>query len=71
MFCFICGNFLFRLDSLVSKSVLVIKFACVNLALKTLEAKVLNSTVVINLSWLWSVFFFQAHWFLCHNLFFN
>ena len=36
--------------NLVSKSVFVIKFACANLALKTLSAKVLNSRVVIYLS---------------------
>ena len=42
--------FLLRLDSLASKSVFVIKFACANLALKTLAAKVLNSGVVIYLS---------------------
>ena len=41
--------FLLRLDSLVSKSVFVIKAACANLALKTLAAKVLNSGVVIYL----------------------
>ena len=51
--------FLLRLDSLASKSVFVIKFACANLALKTSAAKVLNSGVVIYLSWLWSVSFFQ------------
>ena len=38
--------FLLRLDSLPSKSVLVIVFACANLALKILAAKVLNSGVV-------------------------
>ena len=42
--------FLLRLDSLASKSVFVIKFACPNLALKTSAAKVLNSGVVIYLS---------------------
>ena len=42
--------FLLRLDSLASKSVFVIKFACANLALKTSAAKVLNSGVVIYLS---------------------
>ena len=42
--------FLLRLDSLASKSVLVIKFACANLALKTLAAKVLNSEVATYLS---------------------
>ena len=41
--------FLLRLDSLASKSVFVIKFACANLALKT-AAKVLNSGGVIYLS---------------------
>ena len=39
-----------RFDSLTSKSVFVIKFACANLALKTSAAKVLNSGVVIYLS---------------------
>ena len=47
--------FLLRLDSLASKVVFVIKFACSNLGLKTSAAKVLNSLVVIYLSWLWSV----------------
>ena len=51
--------FLLRFDSLESKSVFVIKFACANLALKTLGAKLLNSGVVIYLSWLWSVGFFS------------
>ena len=36
-----------RLDSLASKSVFVIKFACANLAWKTSAAKALNSGVVI------------------------
>ena len=44
------GIFLLRLDSLASKSVFVTKFAHVNLALKTLAVKVLNSGVVIYLS---------------------
>ena len=39
--------FLLRLDSLASKSIFVIKFACANLELKILAAKVLNSGVVI------------------------
>ena len=39
--------FLLRLDSFASKSVFAIKLTCVNLALKTLAAKVLNSGVVI------------------------
>ena len=40
-------TFLLRLDSLASKSILVIKFACANLALEALAAKVSNSEVVI------------------------
>ena len=44
---------------MVSKSVFVIKFAYVNLELKT-SAKVLNSGVVTYLSWLWSVSFFSS-----------
>ena len=43
-------TFLLRLNSLASKSVFAIKFACTNLELKTLAAKVLNSGVVIYLS---------------------
>ena len=42
--------FLLRLDSLASKSVFVIKFACAILALKTLAAKVSNFEVSIHLS---------------------
>ena len=42
--------FLLRFDSSASKSVFVIKFACVNLALKTLATKVLNSGIVMYLS---------------------
>ena len=42
--------FLLRVDSLASKSVFVIKFACANLALTTSTAKVLNSGVVVYLS---------------------
>ena len=42
------------LDSLALKSVFVIEFACVSLAVRTLAAKVLNSGVVIYLPWLWS-----------------
>ena len=60
MFWFICCNFLLRLDSVASKSVFLIKFACANLALKILAAEVLNSGVVIYLSWLWSVRFFSV-----------
>ena len=39
-----------RLDTLLSKSVFVTKFACANLALKTLAVNTLNSEVVIYLS---------------------
>ena len=52
--------FQWRLDSLVSKSVFVTKFACANLAVKTLAAKVLNSEVVMYLTWSWSVSFFSV-----------
>ena len=45
--------------SVYRQSALVIKFACANLALKTLADKVLNSGVVIYFSWLWSVIFFS------------
>ena len=46
-----------RLDNSASKSVLVIKLA--SLALNTLTGNLLNSGVVIDLSWLWSVIFFS------------
>ena len=46
-----------RLDILLSKFVIVTKFSCASPALKTLGAKVLNSGVVIYLSWFWSVSF--------------
>ena len=39
-----------RLDNLASKSVVVIKSACANLALKISAAKVLNSEVATYLS---------------------
>ena len=42
--------FLLRFNNLESKSVLVFKFACAILALKTSAAKVFNSGVVIYLS---------------------
>ena len=48
-----------RLDSLVSKSVFVIKLASASLALKISVVNLLNSGVVIYLSWLWSVSFFS------------
>ena len=51
MFCLICSSFsILRLDNLASKSVLVIKFACANLALKTSATNVLNSEVATYLS---------------------
>ena len=52
--------FLSRLDSLALKFVFVIKFACVNLALKSLTAKVLKSGVVIYLPWVWSLILFPS-----------
>ena len=51
--------FLFRIDSLASKSVFITKFAYANLVLKTSVAKVLNCGAVIYLSRLWSVSFFS------------
>ena len=42
---------LLRLDTVLSDFVFATKFACVNLPLKTSGAKVLNSGVVIYLSW--------------------
>ena len=50
--------FLLRLDSLASKSVFLIKFACANLALKTSVESLVNSRAVIYLSWLWLVSLF-------------
>ena len=50
---------LLKLDTQLSKSVFVTKFACTNLTLKTSAAKVINSGVVIYLSWLWSVSLFS------------
>ena len=47
MLSLICSNFSINLGS---KSVFVIKFACANLALKTLAAKVLNSEEALYLS---------------------
>ena len=49
-----------KLDNLESKSVFVIKLAFVyDPELQTSAAKVLNSGVEINLSWLWSLSFFS------------
>ena len=50
---------LLKLVSLVSNSVLSAKFACANLAVKTIADKLLSSGVVIYFSWLWSVSFFS------------
>ena len=51
--------FLLRSDSLLSKSVFFTKFSCTSLALTASVADLLNSVVVIYLSWLWSVSFFS------------
>ena len=48
-----------RLDIALSKSVFATKFACAYVALKTSATKVLNSGVVIYLSWLWLLSFFS------------
>ena len=58
-FVLIAAILLLRLGTLLSKSVFATKFARFNLALKASAAKVLNSGVVIYLSWLWSVSFFS------------
>ena len=52
-------NCLLRLDSLLLKSVFFTKSACTSLVLNTSAANLLNSGVVIYLSWLWSVTFFS------------
>ena len=49
MFCFKL-IFLLKFDSLALKSLLVIKFICANLALKTPAAKLLDSELVIYLA---------------------
>ena len=56
---FCLSQFFFSLISLVSKSVFLTKFACANLAAKLLVVKLLNSEVVIYLSWSWPVTFFS------------
>ena len=58
--CFVLLELIFwlRLFSLSWKFVFLIKFACANLAVKNLAAKLLNSEVVIYLSWSSSVSFF-------------
>ena len=67
--CFVLFGLIYLLkpDSLLSKSVLfaklvisilLAKFACFNLAANFSDVKLLNSGVVIYLSWLWSIIFF-------------
>ena len=51
--------FLLRIISLISKSVYVTKFARANPAPKTSAVNLLNSGVVIYLSWLWSATLFS------------
>ena len=50
MFDLFCIIFLLSIDTLASKPVFVIKFACAILALKTSTANLLNSEVSIYLS---------------------
>ena len=59
--CFILFELIFslRFPSLSSKSVFVNKFAYANLAAKFSAVNILNSGVVIYLSWLWSVILFS------------
>ena len=52
-------SLLLKLVSLVLNSVLSTKFACANLAVKTIADKLLSSGVVIYFSWPWSVSFFS------------
>ena len=49
-----------RLFNLVSKSIFVTKFTFANLAAKSSAINLLNSGLVIYLSWLWSVSFFSV-----------
>ena len=51
--------FLLRFNNLASKSVLVIKFVCAILALKTFVVNLLNSSVSVYLSWLWLLSLFS------------
>ena len=57
---FYFSHFLLRLGSLVLKPVFVTKFARANPAFKTCVLKLLNSGLVIYLSWLWSGTFFSV-----------
>ena len=54
---------------LVLKSVFVTKFSCASLAAKPLAVKLLNSVVLIYLSWLWLVTFFLVSLILYYSLF--
>ena len=51
-------TFLLRLDSLPSKSVFVTKFACANLALKALPAKVKRLLKIIVLAYIYQLAMF-------------
>ena len=51
---------LWKLDTVLSKFVFATKFTCFNPALKTSAAKLLNSGVVIYLSWLWLLSLFSV-----------
>ena len=48
-----------RLDTVLSKFVFATKFARAGLSLKTSAAKLLNSELVIYLSWLWLLSLFS------------
>ena len=45
----------------IAISLLLVKFACFNLAVKISDVNLLNSGIVIHLSWSWSIIFFQFH----------
>ena len=59
MFCFVWVYLFIKAFSLSSKSVFVTKFACSNLATKFSAVGLLNSGVVMYLSWLWSGILFS------------
>ena len=50
MFCFIQGNFLLKLTSLLAKPVLITSLACFNLAVKLFAVSLLNLSVMIYLA---------------------
>ena len=58
--------------TLLSKSFFVTKFACASLAVKLSAVSLLNSGLVMYLSWLWLVIFFLI-WlsFVSQSAFFN